>query len=192
VCGTLPVVYAAVARRLGYPLRLVRTLSHIFNRWDDRATGERLNVDASGHDGISFQPDEHYGRDWFDPLTAEEQWRYGYLKSLTPREELAHFVARRGFEWRSRQCYRKAIESFVIAADLDVRHALWPNAVNCVTGEWSRAVRDRRPVGFPRRPLVLRGPRWWPTLPPEVEGRIRYVDAVDNLKDRMACAGRRG
>ncbi|MFN0066642.1 MAG: hypothetical protein ACKVYV_03300, partial [Limisphaerales bacterium] len=45
-CSSLPVLYVAVGRRLGYPLRLVATRSHLFVRWD--GMGERFNVDASG------------------------------------------------------------------------------------------------------------------------------------------------
>lgn len=33
-CATLPVVYAAVGRRLGYPIRLVCTKQHVFARWE--------------------------------------------------------------------------------------------------------------------------------------------------------------
>src|SRR5262249_22714889 len=45
-CASLPVVYAAVGRRLGYPLRLVQARTekwgHFFVRWDE-PNGERLN-----------------------------------------------------------------------------------------------------------------------------------------------------
>ncbi len=34
-CGSLPVLYIAIGRRLGYPLRLVKAARHLFVRWDD-------------------------------------------------------------------------------------------------------------------------------------------------------------
>ena len=33
-CASMPVMYVAVGRRLGYPLKLVTTKAHIFVRWD--------------------------------------------------------------------------------------------------------------------------------------------------------------
>src|SRR6516225_11983135 len=34
-CASMPVIYVAVGRRLGYPLKLVETRGHLFVRWDD-------------------------------------------------------------------------------------------------------------------------------------------------------------
>src|SRR5208337_1682697 len=34
-CSNLPILYVAVGRRLGYPLKLVRTAHHLFARWDE-------------------------------------------------------------------------------------------------------------------------------------------------------------
>jgi hypothetical protein len=39
-CVTMPVLYSAVGRRLGYPLKLVRAYQHLFARWDEPG-GER-------------------------------------------------------------------------------------------------------------------------------------------------------
>ena len=48
-CGSLPVLYTAIGRRLGYPLKLVSAWgpvwSHLFCRWDDPA-GERFSACA--------------------------------------------------------------------------------------------------------------------------------------------------
>src|SRR5207249_451970 len=45
-CANLPILYAAIARRLGYPLRLVRTAAHLFTRWEG-LDGERFNVECT-------------------------------------------------------------------------------------------------------------------------------------------------
>jgi len=39
-CVSMPVLYVAVGRRLGYPMRLVLAKAHVFARWDDAARGE--------------------------------------------------------------------------------------------------------------------------------------------------------
>jgi regulator of sirC expression with transglutaminase-like and TPR domain len=92
-CVSMPVLYVAVGRRLGYPLKLVLTKRHVFCRWE--TTDERFNVDPSGNGGIGFQDDDYY-RTW--PATIDEAAvvRGEYLKPLTPAEELAVFLAARG------------------------------------------------------------------------------------------------
>ena len=98
-CTSMPVMYVAVGRRLGYPLKLVTTNSHIFARWDgadhpNPAWRERFNIEGSGR-GFSSYDDDHY-KSW--PLkTTDYEVRFNrYLISLTPAEELAQFLAARG------------------------------------------------------------------------------------------------
>src|SRR5262249_50888264 len=55
-CAAMPVIYAAVGRRLNYPIKLVGTRTHLFCRWDDPRTGERLNIEGAG-DGFGIFPD---------------------------------------------------------------------------------------------------------------------------------------
>ena len=46
-CSSMPVLYAALGRRLGYPLKLVTTKGHLFVRWDSATEREGvLNIDA--------------------------------------------------------------------------------------------------------------------------------------------------
>ncbi len=46
-CCSLPTLYLAVGRRLGYPLKLVHTKRHSFVRWDDPHGGEQFNVECA-------------------------------------------------------------------------------------------------------------------------------------------------
>jgi hypothetical protein len=79
-------------RRLGYPIKLVTTqggkLGHCFARWDD-PKGERFNIDVCP-DGLFSHPDDYY-RQARMKHTDEEAKALGLLKSMTPKEELAHF-----------------------------------------------------------------------------------------------------
>jgi hypothetical protein len=88
----LPVLYAAVGRRLGYPLKLVTTKAHLFLRWEDGK--ERFNLEATGR-GMNRYDDDHFKR-WPFPVSEDEIRTEGYLKSLTAAEELAVFLSLRG------------------------------------------------------------------------------------------------
>lgn len=98
-CASMPVLYVAVGRRLGYPLKLVEARAHLFFRWDDplgrqHGVPERFNVEGAGY-GIASYPDEHY-RTWPEAWTEADNAGGWYLKSLSPREELAAFLSTRG------------------------------------------------------------------------------------------------
>jgi hypothetical protein len=93
-CVSMPVLYVAVGRRLGYPLKLVSSKAHLFARWESPGGKERFNIEATNQ-GLNCFPDEYYHK-WPVPLTAEELSRGEYLKSLSPAEELAVFLSTRG------------------------------------------------------------------------------------------------
>jgi len=92
-CASMPVLYTAVGRRLGYPLKLVLTKSHIFVRWDDDK--ERFNVETTSNGGTDSHPDDYY-KQWPEKITDAEAKANGWLLSLSPKEELAEFLANRG------------------------------------------------------------------------------------------------
>ncbi len=98
-CASVPVIYVAVGRRLGYPLKLVEARGHLFFRWDDplgeqRGVPERFNIEGTGL-GISTYPDAFY-ENWPEPWSDAEKAGGWYLKSLSPAAELAGFLATRG------------------------------------------------------------------------------------------------
>lgn len=73
-CATLPVVYAAVGRRLGYPIKLVsamsRTTGHLFARWEDPRTSTR----PSRNSPASWPSGRGVGR---RRATGADAWRLG-------------------------------------------------------------------------------------------------------------------
>jgi len=91
-CVSMPVLYAAVGRRLGYSVRLVLAKGHVFCRWD--APDDRVNIEATNQGVNSF--DDAYYKTWPQAMTAAEAASGRYLRSLTAAEELAVFVATRG------------------------------------------------------------------------------------------------
>ena len=125
-CTSLPVLYLAIGRRLGYPLKLVETKEHYFVRWDEPG-GERFNVEGAGN-GFSSYPDAHYLK-W--PCLVDERMRRDchLLKSLTPREELAAFLELRGAVWRDNLQFDLAGEAYFFARRLDPTHARHQSAL---------------------------------------------------------------
>lgn len=114
-CSSMPVLYVAIGRKLGYPLKLVATKGHLFCRWD--GNGERFNIEATAH-GLSRFADEYY-RHWPFEISPEEEKANGYLLSLTPRQELAAFLSIRAMCLRDTGRLAEAADCFLHASQLD-------------------------------------------------------------------------
>lgn len=122
-CGSLPVLYVAVGRRLGYPLKIVKAARHLFVRWDGlkgegppRFRPEQFNIEATGP-GVHFLPDEHY-KTWPHKISDEDVAAGIFLKSLTREEELAEFFAARSYCLRRNGRLIDAAEALAEAAKL--------------------------------------------------------------------------
>ena len=85
-CASMPVLYAAIGRRLGYPLKLVNAKDHWFLRWEDAHV--RFNIECTSDRGVNCYPDAEY-MEWPLPISKKERATGMYLKSLTPKKELA-------------------------------------------------------------------------------------------------------
>ena len=113
-CSSMPVLFVAVGRRLGYPLSLVSTKSHLFVRWQD--SRDYFNVDATSI-GLTRYDDDYF-KTWPFKITDEETRLDGYLKSMTPREELACFMSIRGSCLMSMHRFDEAVAAETEAARL--------------------------------------------------------------------------
>jgi hypothetical protein len=108
-CASMPVLYTAVGRRLGYPIKLVQARGHLFCRWDD-GKGGTLNIEGSG-EGFSAYPDDFYHK-WPYPLSEADLASREYLVSLTPAEELAVFMAARGHCYMDLRRFPEAVGAY--------------------------------------------------------------------------------
>lgn len=120
-CVSMPVLFVAVGRRLGYPLKLALAHEHVFFRWDD-GLHEHINFEGTNIEGVDSEPDEHY-REWPRVITDADMSRREFLVSLTPREELSVFLAARGHCLmankrlaEARACYAAAVHLFPTAS----------------------------------------------------------------------------
>lgn len=88
-CASMPVLYAAVGRRLGYPLKFVNAKDHWFLRWE--GAHERFNIECTSDRGLNCYPDAEY-MEWPYPISKQELATGMYLKSLTPKKDLASLL----------------------------------------------------------------------------------------------------
>lgn len=91
-CATMPVLYIAIGRRLGFPLYLVQAKEHYFVRWQD--SRDRFNIEATS---VGFEPrDDAHFRTWPKPLTDSDLATGMYLRNFRPREVMGGFLCQRG------------------------------------------------------------------------------------------------
>jgi len=177
-CATMPVLYVAVGRRLGYPLCLVHAGEHFFVRWEEPG-GERFNIEATTL-GFTPRDDEHY-RHWPKPIRDEDVRAGLFLRNLTPQEEYAAFLRLRGQCWLDHLRTAAALEAFARASALRPRLP----GLDCV---WAVATIIHHLVeSVGRETLVRMEPGDFPFLPlePRCEPRLGSL-ALDELK-RIVC-----
>lgn len=142
----MPVLYVAVGRRLGYPLRLVTTHRHQFARWDDPA-GERFNIEIANK-GLNTFPDDYY-RNWPVPLQDTPfWWRMRHLRSLTPREEVSEAWQKRGFCLNANGYLREAVKAFAIAWSLAPKDFRAEYLFTGIVQDWKAGLLQRIPPDF--------------------------------------------
>ena len=185
-CASLPVLYAAIGRRLGYPLQLAAAKEHLFVRWEEPG-GERFNIEATM---LGFLPldDEHYHTSPM-PLTEDELQSGLFLRSLAPREELALFFDQRGRCWLDNLCTAPALQEFYHAARLGPRlpgiKFGWAAATMI-----NRAVMNSSGLSGGCRPIVLHLPapreNWEHQIMPQVRQELTRIVQLHNGRKTQA------
>jgi hypothetical protein len=113
-CVTMPLLYIAIGRRLGYPLHLVMAKEHYFVRWEDAQ--ERFNIEATSPGFTPLSDDDFRVRP--RPLSEGEIAQGFYLRNFRPREVLAHFLSERGMCLLYNLRIPEASKAFGIAAQV--------------------------------------------------------------------------
>lgn len=114
-CTSMPVLYVAVGRRLGYPLKLVAAKSHLFARWD-AGDGKQFNIEGTNR-GLVCHDDDYYKK-WPRPMSEADLASGLYLKSMSPVEEVAGFLQTRGICLQVNGRYAEAKAAFDRAVEL--------------------------------------------------------------------------
>ena len=121
-CASMPVLYIAIGRRLGYPLRLVRGPQHLFARWENGT--ERFNIEATHPKGLGSPTDQHYVEHsrnrgcWLSDRDIDSGF---YLGSLDSSGELGTFMHDRAACLYSHGKRMEALRAYGIAAFFNPR-----------------------------------------------------------------------
>jgi regulator of sirC expression with transglutaminase-like and TPR domain len=86
-CVTMPLLYLAVAQRLGYPVYAVSTPNHIFLRYVDSKL-DAQNIEATS--GGGYSPDAYYIREM--QVSKRALRSGGYMRTMTHRQFLAMLI----------------------------------------------------------------------------------------------------
>jgi len=178
-CATLPIIYTAIGRRLGYPLKHVCSWGpkwgHLFCRWE--GDGQRFNIEVN-HTGVSFPEDAHYRHPDLDP----EREKLGmFLRSMTPRQELAAFLKERAHCLRDTKNLRKAVEAYAWATSLVPENAFYLNTLKDFYTTWLAEVKAKEPPSFPQIILQVKQRRYPDGLPLRLEQDIVCLTLEENL-----------
>jgi hypothetical protein len=185
-CASLPVLYATIGRRLGYPLRLVKAKRHLFCRWEGE--GERFNIEGAGR-GLCVFPDDYYRTGRYEMIPGEEQ-ACGLLGSLTPRQELADFLCERGLLWAAEGNWRECVDSFVGAIVADPETPTLKNSFTRWMHKWQEELIRCSPPGFPAI-TILPYRRLYPqVIPSNAELDIHRLSVAESVLNDPEHEGR--
>jgi hypothetical protein len=176
-CSSLPVMFAAVGRRLGYPLKLVGCKRHGFVRWEG-ADGQRFNIETTCRGYIS-NADEFYMH-WPHQTTPDEITRFKFLESETPEVEIASFRCQRGHIWTEHGKYGDAVFEHLRAFIHAPGREGIVNGIHRALIPWGKELRAQIGRGFPGL-AICQGPRWHDDLPLNIAVEINYLNALEQI-----------
>ena len=117
-CVTMPLLYLAVAQRLGYPVYPVNIPLHTFLRYVDPRL-KKQNIEATG--GGGYVPNGEYIEVFRISKRAMDSG--AYLRTMTYREFLGDLIAQNGVYWGMRGDYEKAARYLEKAINMNPRSA---------------------------------------------------------------------
>lgn len=188
-CASLPVLFVAVGRRLGYPMRLVKTACHLFARWDDPA-GARSNIEINAT-GLSTHPDDYYLTWPVDIRGTKWQTETKFLRSLTLQDEVAHAWSKRGHNLRANGRLREAVDCFATACSVVTDDRLLDLCLWGMLKERREAISRKIPSATPELRIYFPPQRRYPGIPIEVERDVIALEVLEGLlNEPIPNAGR--
>lgn len=120
-CVTIPMLYTAIAQRLGYPVYPVMAPEHTFVRFVDPALKDQ-NIELSSGAGYSSDEDYAYKLN----ISSKAIKSGAYLRTLTRRQYLGVLLQQNAIVWGNQGKIDKAIKYFEKAYELDPKNVYFP------------------------------------------------------------------
>jgi len=115
-CASLPYLYVAVGRRLGYPVSIAGAHMHSYVYYDEGG-GKHFNVEATENRAFVTPSDESYMRPaWGAPSSPEYYEKRGLLRPMSNKEAMGHILAERAAVFRSAGRHDEEAKTWATAA----------------------------------------------------------------------------
>jgi hypothetical protein len=109
-CVSLPVLYAALAQRIGYPVELAHTWEHYYCVWNSQ-NGFCFEAAGRGFDKRTHEYYRHFRR----IVTEEDESTFGFLRPLSRKELFACFAKERSHCLQEQFRFDEALEADYLA-----------------------------------------------------------------------------
>ena len=183
-CSSMPVLYVAVARRLGYPMSLALAPGRILARWDapDGSSDpmKHFNVEGSGY-GFSPYDDEHY-RNWPRKMTKQEAESGFYLRPLTSADMLAVFLTTRGHCLLDIGRFEEAKEAYASAQRLSAKDPYLASFIRQADSRIKAREYAQAMKGATTQPVVVGRAQY---RPGDLDEDLRRVEAINTSNRRV-------
>lgn len=134
-CASMPFLYVAVGRRLGYPMFVATAQGHLYVRWDDPEGTRWRERDSSWRHGDCFNlegaangfhiPDDTFYHNWPHKMSETQIASKKFLSSMSRREELACLLASRGHCLEDNGQLAEAVEVYQAATDIEFAYSFF-------------------------------------------------------------------
>lgn len=115
-CASMPYLFVAIGRRLGYPVSIAGAHMHSYVYYDE-GDGKHFNVEATENRGFVTPSDDEYRHPpWGAPSESDYYEKRDLLRPLSNKESMAHILAERAAVFRSHGKHDEEAKTWAVAA----------------------------------------------------------------------------
>lgn len=138
MCITMPLLYAVIAQRLGYPVRVVIAPEHTFLRFDDPALKEKNIELSTSHAGYESDAGYTYRLN----ISNRGITSGAYLRTLTKRQHLSYLLMQNALVYSKSGDIDRAKAYLEIAQKIDPRNIMVVKNLSTVYMSQSKRAKD--------------------------------------------------
>ncbi|MGH7989136.1 MAG: hypothetical protein ACREDS_02935 [Limisphaerales bacterium] len=114
-CASMPYLYVAIGRRLGYPVSIAGAYTHSYVYYDE-GNGKHFNVEATEDRGfVTPSDDEYQNPPWGAPPDPDYYKTHDLLQPLSNKESLANLLGSRAAIFRAAGRHDEEAKTWKIA-----------------------------------------------------------------------------